>query len=90
MNIFQKLFSSSQKTISINSNVSIIEHGGETLITVNGKKVDPASPEGKKILKNVQASMKHVDTAMEHLETGMEAMGKSLSKMGEELSKIKI
>lgn len=60
--------------------VKVVQEGKKVTITVNGKKVDPKSAEGKRILKTTGIIVKNVDTSMNQL-------GKDMTKMGTEMSK---
>lgn len=56
----------------------IVISGKNAKIVKNGKKIDPESPEGKKILENAS---KRVDKAMDHLDKQMDRMDKQFDKM---------
>lgn len=63
-----------------NTTTKIVFHNGST-ITFNGKKVDPKSPEGKKIIKSMEKDM-------EKLGKDMNELGKDLSSSMEDMAKI--
>lgn len=46
-------------------NQSVVISNNKTTIMVDGKKIDPESPEGKKILKNVEKDTKEFEKKME-------------------------
>lgn len=61
------------KNLSRSVKISI---GNETSITVNGKKIDPESPQGKRMLAETNKTMTHLSQSMEKMSRDLENMFK--------------
>ena len=74
---FVKWLTSGFNNFESSVNITI---GSGNKITVNGKKIDPSSPEGKKIIEDTDKMLLQMGTDMSKMFSGMSDMFKNMFK----------